>query len=95
MKSPHTILKYINKPSKVLLWDLDEALSFLLPFGGLCMMGKFFLGTVLGFCVFQFVKFSKGRGQGISLSHLTYWYLPTPVGRLKVKIESYKREYIG
>lgn len=93
MQNSHSILKYINRPSKVLLWDLDEALSFLLPFGGLCLEGKFFLGVIVGFCVFQFVKLSKGRG--VTLVHLTYWYLPTPVGRLKFKIASYKREYIG
>jgi type IV conjugative transfer system protein TraL len=95
MYSSNSILKHINKPSKIIFWDLDEALSFLVPFGLLCVTGQVLLGTALGFFVFCFLRFIKQQFGIASISHAAYWYLPTAHSRFKVPISSYKREYIG
>ena len=93
--SNNSILKHINKPSKIIFWDLDEALSFLVPFGLLCVTGKVFLGALLGLVVFFTLRFIKQHVGISSISHAAYWYLPTSRGRFRIHIPSYKREYIG
>jgi len=95
MYSSHSILKHINKPSKIIFWDMDEALSFLVPFSLLCVTGKILWGFVVGSLVFWLLKAIKQRVGISSVSHAAYWYLPTPQSRFKIHISSYKREYIG
>lgn len=86
---------YINKPPKIIFWDLDEAMSFLLPLMIFGLLGKFVLGTFLGFSMFYGLKLIKTRVGISTLAHSLYWYFPTPRSRFRIYIPSYKREYIG
>ena len=86
---------YINKPQKVIFWDVDEAVCFLLPLGACSLLGHFVLGVIAGIAVFYALKYLKSK-VGIShLAHSLYWILPTARGRQRIYIPSYKREFIG
>ncbi len=91
----NSFLKYINKPSKIILWDMDEGLSFLIPFALLCAAGKAAIGIVFGLIFFNIVRMLKLRVGISSLSHAIYWYFPTSSNKFVISIPSYKREYIG
>lgn len=93
--SKHSILRYINKPPKIIFWDVDEAIAFILPFGVLCLVNQLFLGCVFGALCYVCLKHIKNRVGICAFSHFVYWYAPTPKGKYKVYIPSYIREYIG
>lgn len=91
----HRILQHMNKPPKILFWDLGEALSFFLPCAILLCMDAFFLGVGVGLSLCFLLRWLK-RSVGVSaFVHIAYWYMPTSRRRMRVYIPSYKREYIG
>jgi type IV conjugative transfer system protein TraL len=90
----NSMLRYINKPPKVLFWNIDEAMSFFLPFVLCALLQKTLWGLVLGIIFFQVFKFIKQQTSSL-IAHAFYWYLPTPKGRFRINIPSYIREYIG
>ena len=85
----HSILQHVNNPAKILFWELDEGLSFLLPFGLLCMTGSPVVGVLVALVTFNVFKWAKVRLEG-GIAQLKYWYLPS----LKKDYSCYVKSYV-
>lgn len=91
----NVILRYVDAPNRIAFWTMDEAKALLIP-ASLGLLFYFPL-TGLGVSIFSYMglKYIKQNlGDGL-LKNAAYWYLPKVDRKLKVKIPSATREYIG
>ncbi len=95
MYTRNVILKYIDAPSRIAFWTVDEAKALLIPLS----LGLLFSFPIIGFLIsitsYVALKFIKQNIGGGLLRHAAYWYLPGAERKLKFRIPSNIREYIG
>jgi conjugal transfer pilus assembly protein TraL len=91
----NVILRYMDAPGRIAFWTMDEAKALLIPLSlGLLF---YFPLTGLGVSIFSYMSLKyikQNLGDGL-LKHAAYWYLPRVDKKLKVRIPSEIREYIG
>jgi type IV conjugative transfer system protein TraL len=95
MYNRNVILRYIDAPSRIAFWTMDEARGLLIPASLGFLFGFPLIGLVLSIACYSGLKVAKQNLGGGLLKHAAYWYLPKVDRRLKVKIRSEIREYIG
>jgi conjugal transfer pilus assembly protein TraL len=79
---------------KLIFWEIDVALAFLVPTGLGMFGGNMLLGLVFG--VGAGVAYSKakaGKARGYA-RHLMYWHLPVGLG-FQSTPPSHLREFVG
>jgi len=90
------IPKHLDDPPRLILWPIDEALSFLAPFILLAIAaGYLLLGFITGLALLLCLRHLKqGRGHA-HLMALLYWHLPQRINRTRFAPPSYIREVLG
>ena len=73
----------LQEPARFLLFPLDEAVAFLLPFLLGFMGRKMILGLVIGAVCWWGWRKLKGEGGLDRLAASTYWFLPTALNIYK------------
>jgi conjugal transfer pilus assembly protein TraL len=89
------IPKHLDDMPKFLLWDIDIALFFIVPFFFGFLIGKGFIGLVCAFLFSHYWKKIKGTGGQNFIQYLVYWYYPKSILGLKATPDSSIRNYIG
>lgn len=95
MYDKNVILRYLDNPTRIGFWTIDEMAILFLPIAFGCIFGFPVSGLVLsvvGYIGLRYAKQNIGRG---FLTHVMYWYLPCMHKALKAKVRSHIREYIG
>ncbi len=93
MKEQCTIPQELDKPIRVLMFSLREAIILIIAFFGGVIAGQLIFSLVMGlFFVFLFRKVG-GRLKGLSPLALSYWWFGIP--QLKVAPPSWKRHWRG
>lgn len=92
----HYFPSHLDDQSKIMLWDLDEAMSMIASVGIGIVVKQLMIFAILGFTlayILARVKAVRGRGY---LATLCYWYLPhNTIFKFKRYPPSYVREYVG
>jgi conjugal transfer pilus assembly protein TraL len=83
----------IDSPHQVLLWELDEFISFMLFIIAGNLFGEFFLGCGIGWVVSHLYRRYKNTRPDGFLLHLIYW-IGIPIGSEKTFINPYKKEFL-
>lgn len=80
------IPRNLDKPIKVLFWELDVVVVFFAPmwFVGL-ILKEFVLAFILAFSLTYLFRKIKASSHPKFLKHLFYWFLPTGLGGVKLK----------
>ncbi len=91
----HHMPQYLDEPTRVILWTIDELIFFLVPvlilfFG----FDQLILGIVTGIAFIFGLRKLKGEQGHYFLHSLMYWHLPAIV-RFKSTPPSYYREFLG
>jgi conjugal transfer pilus assembly protein TraL len=95
-KENYIIPRHLDDPPMFFMWDMDEALAFLVPFMFLLLYGMVFVGVVSGLLAMRFFGKIKAMGGKQLAKHILYWYTPAEAWfRLKRTPPSYIREFIG
>ncbi|MFT6220594.1 MAG: type IV conjugative transfer system protein TraL [Rickettsiales bacterium] len=89
------IPRHLDDIPKFLLWDIDVALCFLVPFFFGFMISQTLIGLFCAFLATYYWKRVKGSGQQNFIRYLIYWYYPKSVLGLKATPDSSIRNYIG
>ena len=89
------IPQYLDEPQRIIVWTIDEAVGFIIPFL-IFLIG--FNSPVIGFLaggsvLFAFTKLKGQRGPKY-VWHLAYWYLPPLLG-LRSTPASHLRQLLG
>jgi type IV conjugative transfer system protein TraL len=85
----------MDAPARIFFWTIDEAKALFVPAVPGFLLGFPWIGlslSILSYVVLRYIKQNIGGGL---LRHAAYWYLPSFEKKLKVKVPSYKREFIG
>jgi conjugal transfer pilus assembly protein TraL len=89
------IPQYLDEPARIILWTIDEAVVFLVPFFILLwVFNQAVLGGITGTALVLALKKLKGEQGHYFLYSLMYWYLPAMV-RFRSVPPSYYREFVG
>ncbi|MFN7097091.1 MAG: type IV conjugative transfer system protein TraL [Gammaproteobacteria bacterium] len=89
------IPQYLDEPERILLWTVDEALAFIVPFMVGLLVGYQTTGLVLGaISMIAIKKFKSHQGQAHYRRWL-YWYFPSRLANVKATPPSEIREYLG
>ncbi len=94
MEKTH-IPQYLDEPTRIILWTIDELLFFLIPF--LILFWGFdqvILGVAIGVALVFGLRKLKGEQGHYFLYSVMYWHLPAMV-RFKSTPPSYYREFLG
>ena len=97
----YMIPRRLDDPPMFLLWEMDEAIAFVMPvLGALALSSSLlmvFVGALLGFLAMQAVARIKANGGKQLFFQSLYWYLPpdTVTKKMKRIPPSAIREYIG
>lgn len=89
------IPQHLDEPARLILWTIDEAVAFLVPF--LIFLWGFnqtVLGTIIGVVLVLVLKKLKGEQGHYFIYSLMYWYFPAMV-RFKSTPPSHFREFLG
>ena len=89
------IPQYLDEPTRIILWTVDELLFFLVPF--LILFWGFdqtILGVITGGVLVLALRKLKGEQGHYFLYSVMYWHLPAMV-RFKSTPPSYYREFLG
>ena len=89
------IPKHLDDMPKFLLWNVDEALAFIIPLFFGFMLGKGLIGLFVAVLCFHFWKKVKGAGGQNFIKYLIYWNYPKSVLGLVATPDSAIRNYIG
>lgn len=91
-----TIPRTHDEPPKLLLWDFDQALVFMVAIVFGIMSDFLTLGVVIGIWVSRWYGRAKAGKHRMYVVHLMYWYLPSewlfPIPSIP---PSSTREFIG
>lgn len=91
----HHIPQYLDEPTRIILWTVDELVFFLLPF---CILffgfDQVVLGTITGAALVLGLRKLKGEQGHYFLYSVMYWHLPAMV-RFKATPPSWYREFLG
>ena len=90
----HFVPQTLDDPPRLLFWDMDVAMVFVVVLGFSIMVGQMILGAILGVVLAAwFARSKSGRNRGYGL-HLLYWYLPVGLSFKRVPPSS-KRSFLG
>lgn len=89
------IPKKIDAPEKILLWTLDEVLSFIIPFFLGVALNQSTSGILIGVGSFIFWKMFKGSSSPAVLMGVLYWYLPSFIFNTRSVPGSHIRVILG
>lgn len=95
MYDRHYILKYMDAPSRVAFWTMDEAQALFIPSGFGFLFGFPLIGLLVALILYALLKHIKQNVGTSLMRHAAYWYLPGVHKKLKVQVLSEIREYIG
>lgn len=85
-----------DDPPKLLMWDFDQALIFMIGVVFGIVSGLLFLGVVLGVWIVRWYGKRKAGKHRMYVVHLMYWYLPSQlVFQFPSLPPSSTREFIG
>ena len=95
MYDKNVILRYLDNPTRIAFWTIDEIAAIFVPSASGFIFG--FPITGVGLCIIIFIalRYIKQHVGGGFLKHALYWYLPGMHRALKNKVKSHVREYIG
>jgi conjugal transfer pilus assembly protein TraL len=89
------IPQYLDEPTRIILWTIDELVFFLAPFLILFLgFDQTVLGAITGVVLVLSLRKLKGEQGHYFLYSVMYWHLPAMV-RFKSCPPSYYREFIG
>jgi len=89
------IPQYLDEPMRLILWTLDEAAAFFVPFFILLwVFNQTVLGVIIGTALVLVLKRLKGEQGHYFIYSLMYWHLPAVV-RFKSTPPSHYREFLG
>lgn len=93
----HYIFKSLDNPMRILFWNVDEFLMFVIPFFLGIIFGNVIISIlIIGLVIYLYKKFKK-KYRKFYFSHVMYWNLPTQkmkkMGIYKSLPFSHKREY--
>lgn len=89
------IPQYLDEPTRIILWTIDELLFFLVPF--LILFWGFdqtVMGIITGAVLVLGLRKLKGEQGHYFLYSIMYWHLPAMV-HFKSTPPSYYREFLG
>lgn len=95
MYDRHFIMRYLDNPTRIAFWTVDEMAILFLPIAIGCLFGFAFTGLIISaisYAAYRHLKNNIGHGL---LRHAMYWYLPSLHKGNRFPIASYIREYIG
>lgn len=95
MYDNNVILRYLNNPTRIAFWTIDEMSALFIPVSMGCLFRFPLIGLMISFGSYMLLKYIKQNIGGGFLRHAIYWYLPGMHKSMKVKIPSHIREYIG
>jgi conjugal transfer pilus assembly protein TraL len=88
------IPRYIDEPTKIILWTVDEFIAFMVPFLILFLCFNAPITAVaIGMALVLALKKIKGEHGHYFLLNVMYWYLPEMV-KFKQTPPSYMRNFI-
>jgi conjugal transfer pilus assembly protein TraL len=94
-ESKYQIPRYIDEPTKIILWTIDEFLALTIPFAIVMFcLNSPITGVVIGALAVFLLKKLKGEQGHYFIYNLMYWYLPEMV-RFKSTPPSYIRDFLG
>ena len=89
------IPQYLDEPTRIILWTIDELLFFLVPFIILFFgFNQVILGAITGALLVFCLRKLKGEQGHYFLYSLMYWHLPSMV-QFKSTPPSHYREFLG
>ena len=91
----NVILRYLDNPTRIAFWTVDEIATLFLPVSIGCIFGFPVTGFILSVVLYFSLKHFKQSFGLKALRHGMYWYLPGIHKAMKVQIKSHIREYIG
>ncbi len=90
----HYVPQTLDDPPKLLFWDMDVAMVFIVMLGFAIMVGQMVIGTIAGLILAaMFARAKSGRSRGYGL-HLLYWYSPVGLSFKRVPASN-KRNFVG
>lgn len=94
MEKSH-VPQHIDEPARIILWTIDEAVSFLVPFFILFLcFDQVILGIMVGTALVFGLRKIKGEQGHYFLHSVTYWHLPAMI-HFRSTPPSYYREFLG
>ncbi len=94
MYDRNVILRYLDNPTRLAFWTVDEMAALFCPVAAGCLFGFPLIGAIGSALSYVGLRYLKQNIGGGFLKHAMYWYLPGMHTALKIKIPSYIREYI-
>jgi conjugal transfer pilus assembly protein TraL len=95
MYDRNVILRYLDNPTRIAFWTVDEMAALFVPLALGCIFSFPITGVILSIVIYNILKYVKQNVGGGFLRHVIYWYLPGMHRSLKSKVRSDIREYIG
>lgn len=87
--------RYLDEPTRIILWTVDEVIIFVVPFFILFWgFDQTILGVITGVVLVLGLRKLKGEQGHYFLYSIMYWHLPTMV-RFKSTPPSLYREFLG
>ena len=87
--------QYLDEPTRVILWTVDELVFFLVPFLILFLgFDQTILGAITGAILVLGLRKLKGEQGHYFLYSVMYWHLPAMV-QFKSTPPSFYREFLG
>ena len=87
--------QYLDEPTRVILWTVDELILFVTPFFILFFIfDQMILGIATGIALVLGLRKLKGEQGHYFLYSIAYWHFPAMV-RFKSTPPSYYREFLG
>jgi conjugal transfer pilus assembly protein TraL len=94
MYTNNYLLNYLDAPTKIVFFTIDEFLMLLCPLIIGCIAGQSLLGMIIAIFGFRFLKQMKANNH-VAMMQIVYWYFPLNKKALKLYVPSHIREYIA
>lgn len=91
----YSIPRKHDEPAKLLLWDFDQAMIFMVAICFGIVSGFFLMSVVMAVWIGSMYSKQKAGKHRMYVVHLMYWYLPPELSPQGVVPPSCTREFIG
>lgn len=89
------IPRYLDEPTRIILWSVDEFIGFFLPFLVLFLyFNSPIMAVMVGIIMVLALKKIKGEHGHYFILNIIYWYLPKII-KFKHTPPSHLRNFIG
>jgi len=95
MYDRNVILRYLDNPTRIAFWTIDEMAALFVPSMFGCIFQFVGIGVLMSVGTYLGLKYLKQSFGGGVLRHAMYWYLPGMHKVMRIRILSYVREYVG